>query len=180
MNTPALNQYLDYLNRVQGVTAAHPAVVTEVGAPQHATNAPVYHESPEEHRAHEEAMQVVGQALNFILSGNKAMYISPDMMQAIFSEMIQHIEQFKKERAAGGDPAAALARLRASIGPGSHFARKHRNHLDKHHPNHEETHETHADGKPAACIFCHGHAHHGHLAAPPELSHHFSHYAENL
>lgn len=175
MNPNASEQYFDYMRGLQPeIISVHPAaVVSTVNAPQHAANSPSFQESPEEHHAHTEAMQVVNQSLNFIMSGNKAMYISADMVQAIFSEMMKNVDAFKKERAAGN--TNAITNLRANIGPGSHFARKHRNHLEMHHPNHPETHEPHADGKPENHVSGHGHEHHGQVV-DPGLSHHFGDY----
>lgn len=108
-----------------------------------------------EHRTTQEALQIVHQSMNLILSGSKGMYIDAREVQAALNEMSRQVERFKQARKL--NPSLPSAQLRAAITPIVH---RYKQHFNTHqHGGH--THDPHTEEKPKKHIHADGHEHHG-------------------
>lgn len=151
--------------------AVSPSTPPDQAATQAMAECPVFRQWIEEHRSMQEILQVVHQSLTYIMSGNKGMYVPPDEMQAVMKELHTHAEQFRQERKL--NPSLPVARLKAKIGPGSHFAQQYQKHLEQHHPDHEATHEPHGHRQAKPLVQGHTADYHGHFPPNHELEHFF-------
>ncbi len=170
---PALPQQSAATNAAGATTARDLGTMT---ANTVMSDCPVFRQMMDDHHTDHEILHVVHQTLNFIMSGNKSMYVPADEIQSVMSEMMRQAQNFKQERKL--NPSAPIARLKAAIGPGSQFAHRYRRHFEQHHPDHPASFEPQGPSEPKSTIQGASSQHQGY--ANHELEHHFGFPLEHM
>ncbi len=92
-----------------------------------------------EHQIDHEIQMAIAASMNYMLRGNKAMYVPADEIHGAMQNLIQQANKIKHQ--SKGNPSAVRARIWSAVGPNSAMAHSYHLHFEQHHPDHVESFE---------------------------------------